>query len=88
MCCTLCIYSKYRTSKSNAERHHAVRCTVIYISLQETPGVALDLEAVASHACLVLGDEVGALLLRVVRGREEHALITLSFLVRADAAWL
>ena len=48
----------------------------------------LDLEPIASHACLVLGDEVGALLLGIVGLREKHALVALGFLVGANAAWL
>ena len=48
----------------------------------------LDLEPIAGHACLVLGDEVGALLLGIVGLREKHALVALSFLVGANAAWL
>lgn len=48
----------------------------------------LDLEPVAGHACLVLGDEVGALLLRVIRCREEHAFVALGLLVGAHAAGL
>jgi hypothetical protein len=48
----------------------------------------LDLEPIAGHACLVLGDEVGALLLGIVGLREKHALVALGFLVGANAAWL
>ena len=48
----------------------------------------LDLEAIAGHACLVLGDEVGALLLGIVGLREKHALVALGFLVGANAARL
>ena len=60
-----------------------------YTSLYDTStAVVLDLEPVASHACLVLGDEVGAFLLRIVRCREEHALVALCFLLGADAARL
>ena len=50
--------------------------------------MVLDLEPVASHACLVLGDKVGALLLGVVRCREQHAFVALCFLIGAHAARL
>jgi hypothetical protein len=60
-----------------------------FTSRHDTPrGTVLDLEPVAGHTCLVLGDEVGALLLGIVRCREQHALVALCFLVGADAAWL
>ena len=50
--------------------------------------VALYLEPVAGHACLVLGDEIGALLLGIVRCREQHAFVALCLLIGAYAARL
>jgi hypothetical protein len=46
------------------------------------------LEPIASHAGLVFRYEVGAFFLGVVRIGEQHALVTLRFLVKADAAGL
>ena len=48
----------------------------------------LYLEPVAGHALLVLGDEVGAFLLGVVGGGEEHALVALCLFICAHAAGL
>jgi len=50
--------------------------------------VRLYLEAVSGHALLVLANEVGAFLLRIVRGGEEHALVAFRFLVETYAAGL
>ena len=50
--------------------------------------VYLDLESIASHARLVLGDKVGALLLGVVRCGEQHTFVALCFLVGANTARL
>lgn len=56
-------------------------CTVS--SIGTWPSTRLYLESVASHALAVLVDEAGALLLGVVGGGEEHALVALGFLVGA-----
>lgn len=50
--------------------------------------VALCLEPVARHAALVLLDRTLAVLLRIVALREQHAVVTGSFLVFADTAGL
>lgn len=49
---------------------------------------SLYLEAVSSHALLVLSYEVGAFLLGVVGGGEQHALVALCLLLGAYATWL
>lgn len=51
-------------------------------------GTILYVETKSSHAGLVLGDQVLALLLRVVALGEEHALVTRGLFVLANAAWL
>jgi predicted alpha/beta hydrolase len=47
-----------------------------------------DLEAVAGHALSILTHEVGAFLLGVAGGGEEHALVALRFLFGTNTAWL
>jgi hypothetical protein len=49
---------------------------------------ALYLEAVSSHALLVLPYEVCAFLLRVIRSGEQHAFVALCLLVGTDTARL
>ena len=66
---------------------YAVYCTfplsvLIHVCLK------LYLEPVSAHAVLVLCHQVGAFRLRVVRGREEHALVAFSLFVEAYAAGL
>jgi hypothetical protein len=41
---------------------------------------ALYLESVPSHALAVLANEVGAFLLGIIRGGEQHALVAFRFL--------
>ena len=59
---------------------------VLYMSYTFPSLIALYLEAVSSHALLVVVDEGEALFLGVVRCREEHAFVAFSLLVCADAA--
>jgi hypothetical protein len=61
--------------------------------VQSTPtqlksAISSYLESIASHAGLVFRYKVGAFFLGVVRIGEQHALVTLRFLVKADAAGL
>lgn len=48
----------------------------------------LHFETIAGHTAAVLVDETGAFLLGIVGGGEEHAFVTLCFLIIAYAAWL
>jgi hypothetical protein len=72
-------------------KHCANPCCILYIVtvrpiVSYTQHQVLYLEAVPSHALLILAYEVGAFLLRIVRGREEHALVALCLLIGADTA--
>jgi hypothetical protein len=51
-------------------------------------GALCEVEAVALHTTAILGHDVFAVFLRVVALREEHAFVSLSLLVFADAAGL
>jgi hypothetical protein len=61
---------------------------VVATGLWYTSSQRLYLKPVPGHALLVLGDEVGAFLLGVVGGGEEHALVALCLFVGAHAAGL
>lgn len=78
VCCLITLrHAMLYVVQSSASSTYHTRSTLV-----------LYLEAVSSHALLVLSYEVGAFLLGIVRGGEQHAFVAFCFLFGTDAARL
>jgi hypothetical protein len=68
---------------------HAVCCTTVdFLVVLHRVGPNLYFEAVSSHALFILPYEVGAFLLGIIGGGEEHALVAFCLLLSTDATRL